>query len=38
MARLSQVNKELDIGESNDEIDMETDIEEVQNKRNEMTR
>ena len=38
LARLSKVNKELDISKSNDEKDFEQDIEEVENKRNEISR
>lgn len=38
LARLSEVNKELDIGKSDEEIDMEQDTEEVENKRNEISR
>lgn len=32
------MNKELDISKSNDEKDFEQDIEEVENKRNEISR
>ena len=38
LARLSKVNKELDINKSNDEKDFEQDIDEVENKRNEISR
>ena len=38
MARLSEVNKALDIGKSDDAIDMETEVKEKENKRNEITR
>ena len=38
LARLSEVNKELDIGKSDEAIDMEQDTEEIENKRNEISR
>ncbi len=38
MARLSEVNKELDIGKADGEIDMEVVVEEVGSKRMEMSR
>ncbi len=38
LVRLSEVNKELDIGNSNDEMDMEADVGEIENKRNEISR
>ena len=38
LARLSELNKELDIGKSDEAIDMEQDAEEVANKRNELSR
>lgn len=38
MARLSEVNKELDIGKSDEEMDMEQDTEKADKKRNEISR
>lgn len=38
LSRLSELNKELDIGKADEEIDMDQDAEEVDEKRNEISR